>query len=194
VISDAADAADVTVEEARPDDVAALLAVQRAAWLATYPSVEHGVAVDDVLLRLEGVDGERLARRVATIRDGVASDREAVYVARSGDGDVVGLAHARAWTDAPREVVALYVLPAWHGRGLGGALLRRCLTWHGDAEPVRASVVTYNRRALDLFLRYGFRPTDGPAVDRIARERGLPELPRVELVRPAGARRRTRRD
>lgn len=178
---------DAVIDEARPGDVPGVVAVHRAVSLATYPSAAHGVTVDDVRRRLD--HGELSARRTVELRAAVASDRDALYVVRSTHDRVVGFAHAESHLGDVRWVVALWVLPTYQGRGLGGRLLRRCLAWHGVDEPVYVRVVAYNEHALTFYRRFGFVPTDRdvPVVDGNARRLGLRELPRVELVRPAGA-------
>jgi GNAT superfamily N-acetyltransferase len=172
-----------TVTRAKSSDVDAIVAVQAAAWLATYPSATHGVTAADVQLRLAGASGERTAWRVARLRAALASpsDRDVYHVARTSDA-VIGYGHARVDAAGVHRLSALYVHPAAQGVGVGFALAQRALDRHGD-HPVHVVVVTYNRRAVEFYERLGFRVT-GPIEDLNGRASGFVELPLVELVRP----------
>jgi ribosomal protein S18 acetylase RimI-like enzyme len=89
-----------------------------------------------------------------------------VFVAEE-EGAVVGFicVWARVPPDDPSEqrscahVSDLVVLPAWRGRGIGGALLARGETYaraHG-AERLRIGVMARNEGARRLYLTSGFR-------------------------------------
>lgn len=42
---------------------------------------------------------------------------------------------------------SLYVDKAWHGQGVGGALMQKVIEWADPEEPVELGVVIYNERA-----------------------------------------------
>ncbi len=60
----------------------------------------------------------------------------------------------------PRELARLYVDHAWHGRGVGPALLRavqaRAQAEPGGADPLWLAVYQANARAVSFYTRYGF--------------------------------------
>ena len=69
------------------------------------------------------------------------------------DGQTV--AYYRFVPDGARmELDDLYVLPAWRDKGIGTAILRRCLS---QGKPVYFCVFTGNVRAVALYEREGFR-------------------------------------
>ncbi len=79
-------------------------------------------------------------------------------------GRPVGFASASALvTVAPAEAELenLAVLPAFQGRGVGGALLAAVLHWSAElgAGPVRLEVRSANAAALHLYRRHGFVQT-----------------------------------
>ena len=68
------------------------------------------------------------------------------------DGQTV--AYYRFVPDGARmELDDLYVLPAWRDKGIGTAILRRCLS---QGKPVYFCVFTGNVRAVALYEREGF--------------------------------------
>ncbi|MFF2254594.1 GNAT family N-acetyltransferase [Streptomyces sp. NPDC058142] len=76
----------------------------------------------------------------------------------------VGLAAVVASPSLPsaeRQLDAMWVVPAWRGRGIGEALIGTALdhvSWHG-ATSVSLTVLDGNRPARSLYQRMGFRPT-----------------------------------
>ena len=71
------------------------------------------------------------------------------------------------------ELDDLYVLPAFRNRGVGTAILRRCLA---QSRPVYFYVFTGNARAIALYEREGFRVTETVSPSRciMAKDGGLP--------------------
>ena len=54
-----------------------------------------------------------------------------------------------------------YVDKAWHGKGVGAALMERILDWVGPGRDVELHVATYNERARRFYKRWGFVETPG---------------------------------
>ena len=72
------------------------------------------------------------------------------------DGETA--AYYRFVPDGERmELDDLYVLPAFRGRGIGTAVLRRCVAL---GKPVYLCVFTKNTRAVALYEREGFHKTE----------------------------------
>ena len=68
-------------------------------------------------------------------------------------------------TDGPwMELDDLYVLPAFRNRGVGTAVLRRCLL---EGKPVYFYVFTGNARAVALYEREGFRKIEDVSPTRM---------------------------
>jgi len=109
----------VSVRQATEDDAEAIERVRYETWQATYRGLMPNALLDRMTLNV----GARRERLRAQPPD------HSCFVAEAG-GAVVGFAFGgpeRAKDpDYRGEVYAIYVLPAFQGRGLGRALIREC--------------------------------------------------------------------
>ena len=79
------------------------------------------------------------------------------------DGEVAG--YYRFAPDGDKmELDDLYVLPEYRSRGVGTAVLRRCLA---QGKPIYFYVFTGNARAVALYEREGFRKVGGVSPTRM---------------------------
>jgi ribosomal protein S18 acetylase RimI-like enzyme len=98
-----------------------------------------------------------------TLNDDAEFDPTLVIIAADMDGGPIGL--AQSWTSAFIKDIA--VLPAWHGRGIGEALLLS--TFHAfherGATHVDLKVMPGNAAAIQLYRRLGMveAPSDPAA-------------------------------
>jgi GNAT superfamily N-acetyltransferase len=174
----------VTIEPAVPEDAEAVCDVLRQTWLDTYPNEEAGITRDDIRLRIEGVDGERIPKNIERWRKSIATTdgSRAVYVARI-DGKVSGVV-APGFIDGQRRIGAIYMLPEAQGKGIGSQLMQKALEWHGDKEDIYLLVATYNQNAIDFYKRFGFEQTDNPVIDT-GDVYGNTQIPEIEMIRKA---------
>lgn len=107
---------DVTIRAARPTDAPAIGRVYVETWRTTYA----GMVPDTVLLDMnEDIQGARWAGVIER-------ERELVKVAEDARAGVVGMAsggRARRGSGFAAEVFTLYVLPDFHGAGIGRGIL-----------------------------------------------------------------------
>ena len=174
----------VIVERAVADDAEAINNVLRQTWLNTYPNEQAGITEEDIRLRVEGENGERIPERIQRWKDNIekADDSKAVYVARI-NGRVIGMT-APGITDGRRRVGALYVLPEAQGMGVGKMLMEKGLEWHGDNEDIYLAVASYNQKAIDFYGHYGFEKT-GAVIEDEGDVYGNTKIPEIEMVRKA---------
>lgn len=174
----------VVIERATSEDAEGVNNVIRQTWLDTYPNEKAGITEEDIRLRVEGENGERIPERIKRWKDKIENKdgSKAVYVARL-NGKVVGMT-APGIIDGRREVGALYVLPEVQGMGVGRMLMEKGLEWHGDDEDIYLAVASYNQKAIDFYKRFGFEQTDTVIEDR-GDVYGNTKIPEIEMVRKA---------
>ncbi|MEO6761486.1 MAG: GNAT family N-acetyltransferase [Candidatus Saccharimonadales bacterium] len=174
----------ITIERATAEDAEAVSGLLRQTWLATYPNAEAGISEEDIRLRTEGENRERIPQNIENWRKRIETDdgSVAVFVART-DGKVVGMA-APGIIDAKRRIGAMYVLPEAQGKGVGGQLMKKALEWHGNTEDIYLLVASYNQNAIDFYKHFGFEKTDRVVVDE-GNVYGNTQIPEIEMIRKA---------
>lgn len=170
------------VQFATPEDAAGIFDVQRQTWIDTYPNAEAGITEQDIRNRVEGEHGELVADKIAWWRKGIETSGEnrAIFVVRDED-KVVGFV-APGIMDDQRRIGAIYVLPEAQGKGLGRKLLDKAIDWHGRDEDIYLHVASYNDNAIGFYEKNGFEKTGRDIEDLDARQRGVVEIPEIEMV------------
>ncbi len=138
------------IRHARPEDAPMLAGIHVAAWAETY----HGLLPDTEIARYDHeLRTRQWARQIAT---GTSRIRLApgLGFAQVGPQRDPALA-ARGYRD---ELLALYLLGAAQGRGLGRALFAAALGPRPD--PMSALVLDGNARACRFYERSGARHAD----------------------------------
>jgi GNAT superfamily N-acetyltransferase len=116
--------ATLTIRPAEPSDAAAIAEVNQATWLATYRGL-----LDDSYLNSRSLD-EQMQVWKALLTEPNPSQQ--YFVALEGN-QVVGYCGGgrNADTRSPfqAELFVVYVLPNWHGRGIGKRLVAALAEW-----------------------------------------------------------------
>lgn len=55
------------------------------------------------------------------------------------------------------EIIALYVLADYYGKGIGYRLMQEAMQYLSDYPQIALFVIKGNQRAIDFYTRYGFR-------------------------------------
>ncbi|PWC62002.1 GNAT family acetyltransferase [Azospirillum sp. TSH58] len=128
------------IRSSRPDDAPALFAV----WLAAVRSTHDFLSEEDIGFYADLVRDQYLPAA-------------ALLVAVDGDDRPVGFLGMTG-----RKIDTLFVDPAWHGRGIGRALVARAL--EGGPE-LTVDVNEQNGAARAFYRRLGFREVGRSALD-----------------------------
>jgi GNAT superfamily N-acetyltransferase len=146
---------DYLIRVAASADIPAIQATAAAAWRATYGSYMEAAFINNFLAR---------AYRVEALTAEIAAGQCCFLVAQAAD-ELIGfgqvgpsMARRAPAPVAPADLVRLYLLPAWQGRGVGTALLRRLEAWLRAVGYPRygAYVHVRNIPAQRFYLRQGF--------------------------------------
>ena len=157
------DTALISVRQAAPSDLPAVLTVGREAWRATFGPLLGASRVEAGLRR-------------AWAPDVIAAEIDAgsVLVAQAGN-QIVGMACAKP--DGEQTFLSrLYIRPSGQSRGVGRLLLGAVV--QDACGPVVLTVLSTNTRAISFYERHGFRydgqqpdPDGGPVHFRLRYER-----------------------
>jgi GNAT superfamily N-acetyltransferase len=156
------------------DDIEPATHVRLQSWLETYVNEEAGVTREWVEARnKEQLTPEKMTDRKRRL----VAPNAAGWVAKDADGTIIGVINAYCDANDIQRVGSLYVDRRWHGRGVGGALMRRMIEWSDPALPIELGVVTYNGRAKAFYHKWGFEeiPGSGTLFDNM--------IPEVKMIR-----------
>ncbi len=189
------------VRPAIPDDAASIWMVQAETWMATYPNETLAITREGLREHLEGPRGEKIAERIADIRDRIESEMSGSAAGRDFvgvfNGAIVGFTAPYVEPGGRRRVGALYVLPAAQGLGIGHLLIEVNLHWHSGDRDVYLNVAAYNENAQKFYARHGFILTSDtghsggtiigdvviPELEMLRRGTQSPERPQAEAPR-----------
>lgn len=141
-------------------DAPGIARCQGASWLEAYGDLVRPGFFDD---RADGIGAVRWGEVLATPEVGVAvavADDEVVGFASAGPPASYGEPDGSA-APRDRQLYAIYLRAAWHGRGVADRLLADSL----GPGPAHLWVFEDNLRARAFYARHGFRPDGAAAVD-----------------------------
>jgi GNAT superfamily N-acetyltransferase len=147
-----------TIEEMTADTVEAATKMRLESWLDTYVNDEAGVTREWIEARNRmQFSPEKLAER----KERLSNPNGARWVARDERGDVIGVTTPFRDENGVQHVGSLYVNKNWHGKGVGGALMRKVIEWSDSTQSIILGVVAYNERAKAFYRKWGFKEIPG---------------------------------
>ncbi len=170
----------ISVSQATPEDAEGIAHVAATTWLATYPSEEHGITLDDIQERVKTRQSpeevEKARQRIIESKAG-----QKTFVAKDSE-KVVGFCSVRKEPEF-NQLKAIYVLPEYQGRGVGQKLWVQTLEFFSDNKnEIIVQVATYNRQAIDFYKKLGFKETGKSFSDERFRMKSGSIIPETELV------------
>jgi ribosomal protein S18 acetylase RimI-like enzyme len=158
------------IRRARPGEEAAVSRLLAEVWHATH----------DVQLGRDKV-AEITAKwhAPALLRAQIDDPEKCFLVAEAADGGLVG--HAMSWLDDGDTInlLRLYVLPGWQGRGLGSRLLAAAVAACPAGRLLRLEVQAQNAPAIRFYERMGLR-----AAGNTGKRGGFTDIPALVMEKP----------
>ena len=143
-----------TIHELTAEDIEPATHMRLQSWLDTYVNNEAGVAREWI----EARNKRQLSpEKVAVRRAWLDNPRSMGWVAKDKKGMIIGAATPYRDEDGVQHVGSLYTDKAWHGKGVGGALMQKIIDWFDPTKPIELGVVAYNARAKAFYEKWGFR-------------------------------------
>jgi len=146
-----------TIQPATPDDIPTLRDLARRIWQEYYPGIISREQIDYMLGRM--YDATTIRREMA---DGVAWD-----LACRQTEPVGFLSYSIHSTDQRVKLDKLYLVPEWHGQGIGRQMLQhvRARSAELGARELWLQVNKQNMRAIRAYERAGFSVREAVVTD-----------------------------
>ncbi|WP_330949609.1 GNAT family N-acetyltransferase [Virgibacillus sp. MG-45] len=132
------------IRQATERDVSAIQHVARTSWKSTY----EGIIPEEVQNRFlaEAYSDQNMEKRLA---------HSVVFVAEQ-KGQVVGFANFSPNHNGKRELGAIYLLPAYQGKGIGTSLLEKGLQEFQELQELYINVEKDNEIGMHFYQAKGF--------------------------------------
>ncbi len=172
----------IIIRDSVVDDLPGINEVAHQTWLATYPNKEANITVGDVESVYREDDPEKAKEKLERRKARYSDPNIHIWVAEV-EGKIIGFCHAIKEGNTNR-IMAIYVLPEYHGTGTGKRLIELAFSWLGDAKDILVNVVEYNDHAIGFYAHMGFVKTNKTGVfDDIARLPTGKVIPEIQMVR-----------
>lgn len=175
------DRGNITLRDSIVDDLPGINEVAHQTWLATYPNRDAGITIEDVESVYKEDDPEKAKEKLVRRKARYSNPNIHIWVTEN-KGKIIGFCHAIKEQKANR-IMAIYVLPEYHGTGMGKQLIKRAFTWLGKSKDILVNVVEYNDHAIGFYEHMGFVKTDKSGVfDDIARLPTGKVIPEIQMI------------
>ena len=138
----------VLIQPAEVEEVQEIKRVLSDTWTDTYGPVLPAEAVQKVT---------RHWHSPKTLSAEIVDPRVCFYVAKSGQGGIIGLLTAGQQGDSVIRIGRLYVLPGHQRQGIGRKLLDACAAAFPEAVTMRLEVEAQNGKGMAFYRKQGFR-------------------------------------
>lgn len=145
----------VSVRQARPDDVGAIVELAGRAWRAAYGDILRAETIDAALAEWYTPEGTREA---------IESEQVGYFVATAGE--ILGYLSGHA-SEPTARLGAIYVDPDRWGTGIGTRLLDQFEQYCRDrgCERIEFEVLADNDRGQSFYRARGYRPVETQEVE-----------------------------
>jgi ribosomal protein S18 acetylase RimI-like enzyme len=158
------------IRRARPGEEAAVSRLLGEVWHATHDAELGRGKVAEITAKWH---------TPSLLRMHIDDPAKCFLVAEAADGDLVG--HAMSWLDdgAAINLLRLYVLPGWQGKGIGNRLLEAAIAAYPAGRLLRLEVQAQNAPAIRFYERMGLQVA-GDTGER----GGFTDIPALVMEKP----------
>lgn len=154
----------ITITKAKPDDTRDIQMVLYRTWLMTYPNKEIGITTEDIEVRFEErLSVENIEKRRQRMLNPSANE---FFLVAKDDDVIVGVCGLGIYDDR-NELLAIYVLPEYQGKGIGRMFWNEALDFFDPEKRTVVQVATYNEKAIGFYTKLGFIDTGKRFSDEI---------------------------
>lgn len=171
----------ITIRDSVVDDLQGINEVSHQTWLATYPNKKANITIEDVESVYREDDPVKVKEKIERRKARYNNPNTHIWVAED-DRRIIGFCSAIKEGDNNR-IMAIYVLPQYHGTGTGKKLIERAFSWLGKTKDILVNVVEYNDHAIGFYEHMGFVKTDKSGIfDDIARLPTGKVIPEIQMI------------
>ena len=179
----------LTVQEMTLDDIDSISKIRQSAWLETYTSEENDISaelINDYFAYRHKKQNKQ--EQINKIKDNISDANKYFKVAKDEQGQVVGFIFGEKTATSRAMLGSLYLEPKLIGKGNGRLLMDGFIKWLGEGLECELFVVSYNKRAINFYNKYGFvivsnKPTQESHLD--ATHPLVSKMPVIKMVRKA---------
>lgn len=170
-----------TIRDSVVSDLQGINEVAHQTWLATYPNEQAGITIEDVESVYKEDDPAKTKEKLERRKARYSNPNAHIWVAED-DEKIIGFCSAIK-EEKDNRIMAIYVLPQYHGTGTGKKLIERAFSWLGKTKDILVNVVEYNDHAIGFYEHMGFVKTDKPGIfDDIARLPTGKVIPEIQMI------------
>lgn len=173
----------IKIGKAKPEDIYQIRSVQRETWIATYPNEKLGITRADIESRFASDNTAEGRQRMEKRKKMLNSPTSKTWVAKDGT-KIVGYCAAEK-SNLGNRIQALYLLPSYHGKGIGTLLIKECLAWLGSDKDIYVEVASYNNSAITFYEKFGFVRSGKEVKNPVAALPSGKTIPETEMVKRA---------
>ncbi len=141
-----------SIEISTREDAAAIKQVQHDVWIHTYPNEALGITLEVIR---ERVSKNLTPESIERLQESMNELNQRTWVLKD-DMKIIGYCTA-VKNESFNQLVAIYLLPEYHDKGLGKGLIEASLEWMGSNKDILVEVASYNDRAIKFYEKYGFK-------------------------------------
>lgn len=170
---------DVRIVTPAPQDARAITELLYKAWLVTYPNDALGITMDDIENSYKDAFSDDSIKKFEAKLSNIPINQKRV-VAKDGD-TIVGMA-TMVKNDTNNQLRMIYVLPAYHGKGIGTMLWNSVKDCVDPAKETIVQVADYNSQAIRFYEKLGFVDTGKRWKDDKWKMKSGAYIPEMEMI------------